>query len=320
MRVTSGTVRPARTVLVTGGAGFIGRSLCAALVARGDHVHLVDLLPGARQRCAVTALPAVEVTAADLATAALRELLLGVDVVVHLAARPGVQPSWGSGFEHYLRDNAIVTQRLLEAVGERRVVIASSSSVYGEVAHGAVTEDAPLRPLSPYGVSKVAAEMLVHTYVALGVDAVVLRYFSVYGRHQRPDMAVARIVDAAATGTPFSLRGDGSQCRDLTHVDDVVAATIAALDARIASGTVINVGSGRPVELRTVIAEVSRQTGVAVPVTNVPETAGDPARTAADRRRAAELLGWAPVIDLADGIADQIEAAAVFGHEAETVA
>ncbi len=165
MRVTSGTVRPARTVLVTGGAGFIGRSLCAALVARGDHVHLVDVLPGARQRCAVTALPAVEVTAADLATAGLRELLHGVDVVVHLAARPGVQPSWGSGFEHYLRDNA--------------------------VAHGAVTEDAPLRPLSPYGVSKVAAEMLVHTYVARGVDADVLRYFSVYGRHQRPDMAVA---------------------------------------------------------------------------------------------------------------------------------
>ena len=320
MRVTSATVRPSRTVLVTGGAGFIGRSLCAALAACGDHVRLVDLLPGSRQRRAVTELPGVEVIAADLATVGLRELLLGVDAVVHLAGRPGVQPSWGPGFEQYLCDNAVVTQRVLEAVGERRLVVASSSSVYGEVAHGMVTEDAPLRPISPYGVSKVAAEMVVHTYAARGVDAIVLRYFSVYGRHQRPDMALARILDAAATGSPFLLRGDGSQCRDLTHVDDVVAATIAALESPVAAGTVINVGSGRPVALRTVIAEVSRQAGVAVPVTNVPEAPGDPARTAADRGRAADLLGWAPVVELADGIADQIHSAAYFGAATETVA
>ena len=142
----------------------------------------------------------------------------------------------------------------------------------------------PLRPLSPYGVSKIAAEMLVPTYVALGVDAFVLRYFSDYGRHQRPDMAVARIVGAAATGSPFTLRGDGLQRRDLTHVDDVVAATIAALDAQIASGTVISVGSAArsscaPSSPRLPARRVSRCRS---PACRRPLGS---ARTAADRRR-----------------------------------
>jgi nucleoside-diphosphate-sugar epimerase len=258
----------------------------------------------------------VEVIAADLATEPLRELLLGIDAVVHLAGRPGVQTSWSSGFDDHLRDNVAVTQRLLEVAGGRRVVVASSSSVYGEIADGAASEDEPLRPLSPYGVSKVATEMLVHAYAARGVDVVALRYFSVYGRHQRPDMAVARIIDAAAGGRPFPLRGDGSQRRDLTHVDDVVAATLASLNASLAPGVVLNVGSGRPVSLRAVIAEVERQTGRTVPLRYEPAAPGDPARTAADRTRAERLVGWAPQVDLADGLADQIAAHGAAAGEA----
>ena len=150
--------------------------------------------------------------------------------------------------------------------------------------------------------------MLVHAYAARGVDAVALRYFSVYGRHQRPDMAVSRLLDAAATGRPFRLRGDGTQCRDLTHVDDVVAATIAALDAPLDAGTVVNVGSGRPVSLRDVIAEIERQVGHALPIEAVAAAPGDPVRTAADRARAQATLGWAPRVALADGIADQLAA------------
>jgi UDP-glucuronate 4-epimerase len=312
--------RRARTVLVTGGAGFIGRSVSAALLAAGAHVRIVDTMPGRRQRAAATALAGAEIVIVDLSIAPLRELLLGVDAVVHLAGRPGVQPSWGGGFDEYLRHNVAVTQRLLEGLGARRIVVASSSSVYGELADGLATEDAPLRPLSPYGVSKVSTEMLVHAYTARGADAVALRYFSVYGRHQRPDMAVARLLDATATGQPFALRGDGSQRRDLTHVDDVVRATLAALDAPLEPGTVINVGSGRPVALRDVIAEIERQTGGRVPLTVVPTEPGDPARTAADPARAAALLGWRPRVELRDGIADQLAHHRTLDAVAETVA
>ncbi|MET0146174.1 MAG: NAD-dependent epimerase/dehydratase family protein [Ilumatobacteraceae bacterium] len=300
------------SALVTGGAGFIGRSIVEALTARGWRVRVADLLSSGRQRQAAAAMSGVDVVGIDLSTAPLRELLLGVDAVVHLAGRPGVQPSWGSGFDEYVRHNVTVTQRLLEVAGGRRVVVASSSSVYGEIASGAASEDAPLRPLSPYGVSKVTTEMLVHAYAARGVDAVALRYFSVYGRHQRPDMAVSRLLGAVSTGRPFTLRGDGSQQRDLTHVDDVVAATLAAIEAPLTPGAVVNIGSGRPVSLRDVIAEVERQTGRAVPVERVPTAPGDPGRTAADRRRALAELGWAPRVALADGIADQLAA-----HRAE---
>ncbi|MET0458766.1 MAG: NAD-dependent epimerase/dehydratase family protein [Ilumatobacteraceae bacterium] len=312
--------RRARTVMVTGGAGFIGRSVCASLLAGGAHVRVVDTMPARRQQAAAAALGGAEIVGADLATAPLRELLLGVDAVVHLAGRPGVQPSWGGGFDDYVRHNVSVTQRLLEAVGARRIVVASSSSVYGEVADGLADEDAPLRPLSPYGVSKVATEMLVHAYAARGADAVALRYYSVYGRDQRPDMAVARLLEAASTGRAFTLRGDGSQRRDLTHVDDVVRATLAALDAPLEPGTVINVGSGRPVALRDVIAEVERQMGVSVPLTTVPAEPGDPARTAADHARATALLGWRPLVDLAGGIADQLAHHRTYDAVAETVA
>jgi nucleoside-diphosphate-sugar epimerase len=221
-----------------------------------------------------------------------------------------VQGSWGRGFTAHLRDNVALTQRLLEAaldVPVDRIVVASSSSVYGHVDVGAADEDRPIAPASPYGVTKVAVELLLQAYAGRGVPAVGLRYFTAYGRGQRADMAVHRIVEAALGGPPFPLRGDGSQERDLTHVDDIVVATICALERPLSAGTILNVAGGQPVSLREVIDEVGAQVGAEVPIENVPPVAGDPGRTAAALGRAASLLDWAPAVSLPAGLADQIE-------------
>lgn len=306
-----------RHVLVTGGAGFIGAEVVRRLRGRGDRVTVVDRLDGARQRRAARELGelGVVVVAADLAATDLGELVAGVDGIVHLAGQPGVRTSWGDGFDRCLQDNVAVTGRLLhEVVRVRaagsvpgpRVVIASSSSVYGAVPHGFASERTAPSPLSPYGVSKAAVELLAGTYAALGVRVVSLRYFTVFGRGQRPDMAISRMIEAAVTGSPFFLRSDGSQQRDFTHVDDVARATVAALDADLPAGQVVNVGSGRPVRLIDVIDTVGRVVGRPVPVVSAPDADGDPMRTAADHSLANDLLGWRPEVGLEDGVADQL--------------
>lgn len=297
-------------MLVTGGAGFIGTVLVRHLLDAGSTVIVADLFPTARQRARMPELSGARVVPVDLTSADLRPLLADVQGVVHLAGCPGVQSSWGHGFTAHLRDNVALTQRLLEAaldVTVDRIVVASSSSVYGHVEVGAADEDRPVAPTSPYGVTKAAVELLLHAYVRRGVPAVGLRYFTVYGRGQRPDMAVHRIVEAALGGSPFPLRGDGSQERDLTHVDDVVAATVRALERTLPPGTILNVAGGQPVSLRGVIDEVSAQVGAGVPIQAVPPLAGDPGRTAAALERAASLLDWSPAMSLPSGIADQIE-------------
>lgn len=310
-----------QAVLVTGGAGFIGSEIVRRLVSEGRGVTVVDRLDGERQRRVAAELVALgaRVVVADLATADLRGLLADAHGVVHLAGRPGVQQSWGDGFDRYLADNVSVTARLLDALAEHRgatldsdvtprIVLASSSSVYGTVPHGFVTERTAPAPVSPYGVSKAAVELLAGTYAARGVPVASLRYFTVYGRGQRPDMAISRMIDATLTGSPFFVWGDGHQERDLTHVADVARATIAALDADLAAGAVLNVGSGRPVRLLEVIEGVGRLLGRPVPVAPAPDAAGDPARTAADHSLATELLGWRPEVALDDGLADQVDA------------
>lgn len=296
-------------VLLTGGAGFIGTVLCQRLVASGRRVVVVDDACTPRRSLSGAAHAQVQLVARDLLDIDLRPILAEVDHVVHLAGRPGVQSSWGSGFSDHLRHNVEATQRLLEASLDapvERVVVASSSSVYGNVDSGLVAESHPVSPVSPYGVSKAAVELLVGTYADRGVPAIVLRYFTVYGRGQRPDMALRRIIAAGLGGAPFPLRGDGSQERDLTHVDDVAAATIRALDADVAAATAINVGSGRPVSLRSLIGLVEERLGAAVPISVQPHAAGDPQRTAADIGLARRLLGWSPGVSLDDGMADQI--------------
>lgn len=311
--IESASSPPADPVLVTGGAGFIGSEVTRQLLAEGRRVVVVDRLPDDRQRRHARSLEQAGATVirADLATVDLDPILAGVGTVIHLAGRPGVQASWGAGFDDYLVDNVSVTARLLDAIVDladpiARVVLASSSSVYGAVPHGFVTEQVPPAPVSPYGVSKAAVELLAGTYAARGVPVVSLRYFTVYGRGQRPDMAISRMIDAARTGSPFFVRGDGTQVRDFTHVGDVARATIGAIGHDLAPGLILNIGSGRPVALLDVIERVGTLLGRAVPLAPAPDAAGDPHRTAADHAAATELLGWRPEIGLDEGLADQI--------------
>jgi UDP-glucuronate 4-epimerase len=296
-------------VLVTGGAGFIGAVVSRRLIDAGHDVVIVDKGTDARNDRARRSLPEACWITADLLTLDLVGFLDGVDCVVHLAGHPGVQASWGTGFEQHLSANTLLTQRLLEAAlvaGPRRVVLASSSSVYGDIVDATASEDQPVRPLSPYGVSKAAVEQLMGAYVARGVEAVALRLFTVYGRGQRPDMALARIIDAALGGPAFALRGTGRQARDFTHVDDIAAAIDSALFRPIPAGTICNVGAGKPVPLRTLIEIVEWLIRRPVPTVRVAAADGDPVRTAADPARAHALLDWSPAVDLQDGIADQI--------------
>lgn len=304
-------------IVVTGAAGFIGARLSDALVGRGDRVVGIDHLGagGADRDRLITAAArleadaAVELVVADVLAVDLRTVLDGAAAVVHLAGRPGVQTSWGDGFGGHLAGNVLTTQVVCEAalaVGVGRVVLASSSSVYGHVGAGRADERRPLAPSSPYGVAKAAAEQVASVYAARGLPTVALRYFTVYGPGQRPDMACHRLIEAGLGGAPFRLRGDGHQRRELTHVDDVVRATVAAVDADVAPGTVLNVGGGSVASVLEVRAVIEELLGRRVPVLPGPPAPGDPGRTAADVSRAARLLGWAPLVGLDDGLADQV--------------
>src|SRR3954447_5448772 len=216
--------------LVTGAAGFIGSSLVDALLVRGDSVRGIDCFTPYYGRADKEANLAgalqhheFELVEADLRTCAIEPLLEGVDVVFHQAAQAGVRLSWADGFADYDGHNILATQRLLEAVkaaGVQRLVYASSSSVYGNAPAYPTNEDDLPRPHSPYGVTKLAAEHLCNLYAAnWGVPTVSLRYFTVYGPRQRPDMAMHRLVESALNHTPFPLYGDGSQVRDFTFVE-----------------------------------------------------------------------------------------------------
>src|SRR5438270_719868 len=228
-----------RPVLVTGAAGFVGSHLCESLLDAGHAVHGVDSFTPhyARELKELNlegprAHPKFTFHEADLLGAALPELTDQVGWVFHLAARPGVRDSW-SDFEDYVHSNVYGTKTLLDACAGRdlRVVFASSSSVYGDAEHLPVTEETRLRPISPYGATKVMTEVLAGAYAqAHGLAVVGLRYFTVYGPRQRPDMGLARFIEAAAQGREIPVYGDGSQLRDFTYVEDVVTATIAAAE------------------------------------------------------------------------------------------
>jgi UDP-glucuronate 4-epimerase len=235
-------------------------------------------------------------------------LLEGVDGVFHLAARPGVRSSWGPTFEAYVRDNVYATQRLFEAAAARgiRVVYASSSSVYGDATEYPLREDTRLAPVSPYGMTKLAGELLANTYGrSRGLDAVGLRYFSVYGPRQRPDMAFAIVLRCLVENRPFPLLGGGRQTREFTYVGDVVDATLAAM-RHAPPGRVYNVGGGGEVSVRAAIALCERIVGSRLQVQHITQTAGEARRTSADVRRAAAELGWRPTTSLATGLQAQV--------------
>jgi UDP-glucuronate 4-epimerase len=303
--------------VITGGAGFIGSHVAERLVADGWRVTAIDAFTPyydpAEKEANLAALadePAFDLERADIATMPLDDVLAERPAVLHLAAQPGVRGSFGEGFATYLHDNVLATQRLFDAArdaGCRRVVYASSSSVYGDAAdYPCVEHVTATNPRSPYGVTKRTCELLGSVYRDLGLETVGLRYFSVYGPRQRPDMALRRLCEAALGGPPFRLYGDGTQSRDFTHVADAVEATVRALTAP-APGTLLNIGGGHEATVGGTIRMLERLTGSRCPVVPSPAEPGDVRRTAASTSLARLRLGWRPEVSLADGLRTQLD-------------
>jgi UDP-glucuronate 4-epimerase len=293
--------------LVTGGAGFIGSHLTEELRARGDDVVAVDSFTDyydpARKRENARGLDVLE---HDLETADLDLLIGSVDRVFHLAGQPGVRKSFGPTFQLYVRRNVLVTARVFEAAARHgiRVVYASSSSVYGDAEAYPTPEDAQPRPISPYGVTKRCCEDLAYAYASTaGLDAVGLRYFTVYGPRQRPDMAFTRMLEALASGDAFPLYGDGSASRSFTYIDDAVSGTIAAMEQG-KTGVIYNIGGGEEAAMTEVFALAERISGRALRIERMDAAAGDVRRTRADGTRAAAHLGWMPSTPLDRGLAE----------------
>ena len=303
-----------RRVLVTGAAGFLGSHVCERLLEAGDEVVGVDCFtdyyPRAvkeRNLARAREWDRFELIEADLSENGTPGLVDGADTVIHLAAQPGVR---SRDVGPYLRRNVVATRHLLEAAADApltRFVYASSSSVYGDAAAGTATESTPLAPLSPYAITKVAAERLVESHHRRhGLPAVGLRFFTIYGPRQRPDMAFHRFITRCLAGEPIELIGDGRQVRDFTFVDDAVDATLAAA-ARGRAGAIYNVGGGHPVELRDAIALIAELVGEPVQVTRRDVVAGEARRTACDGTLARSELGFHPRTSLGAGIAQQFE-------------
>jgi UDP-glucuronate 4-epimerase len=291
--------------LVTGAAGFIGSHLTKALRDRGHDVVAIDSFtdyydPSRKRENA----QGLDVLDFDLEHDDLDPLIRDAGGVFHLAGQPGVRASFGSGFELYVQRNVLATSRLFELAGRYgvRVVYASSSSVYGDAESYPTPEEAQPRPISPYGITKLSCEHLAYAYAgAEGLDAVGLRYFTVYGPRQRPDMAFTRMLEALAEGRPFRVYGDGSASRSFTYVDDAVSGTIAAMEHR-GSSAIYNIGGGEEASMTDVFALAREISGRELLLEHDEAAAGDVRRTSADCTRAAEELGWAASTPLADGL------------------
>jgi nucleoside-diphosphate-sugar epimerase len=303
--------------LVTGSAGFIGFHLSAELLRRGHAVTGVDRYSDhydaavkRRHTQALEASPRFTFLAVDLCADDWQRLL-GDDVTTcfHLAAQPGVRSSWGPGFRAYAEDNILATHNVSELCKSRgmKLVFASSSSVYGEATGDPAAETSPCRPLSPYAVSKLTCEQLISAHAARStLDATILRYFTVFGPEQRPDMAFHRMCLAACTNRPFPLLGDGAQIRDFTYVDDVVEATIRAADAP--AGTTFNIAGGNAVSLADAVRALEDIAGTSIHRETRRAAEGDVRRAVADTQRARTHLGWAPRVSLEQGLERQLAA------------
>lgn len=281
--------------LVTGAAGFIGSHLVRALREEGHTVTGLDRRPGADLEL-------------DLLTADLDPVLAQAEAVIHLAGQPGVRESWAQ-FPGYSRGNIETTQRLLEGLRGRslhKFVLASTSSVYGQAPMPA-REDGPALPISPYGATKLAAESLCDLYGrTASIPWVALRYFTVYGPGQRPDMAFTRWLRAARRGEPIPIFGRGDQVRDFTYVEDAVEATIRAAVSSV-SGVAVNVGGGSTVPIREALAEIEAIVGAPLRLEHLPAAPGDMDITRADTARLEALLAFRPATSLAKGLRQQYE-------------
>ena len=298
--------------LVTGGAGFIGSHLSERLLAQGARVRAIDAFTDFYPRPLkernlehLRGKSGYEFVEGDLRQLDLPRLLDGVTHVFHLAAQAGVRRSWGDDFQIYTGLNVDSTQRLLEAcVGKpiERIVYASSSSVYGDEVAMPMVETALPQPVSPYGVTKLAAEQLCYLYhFNYKVPAVSLRYFTVYGPRQRPDMGFNRFFSAILAGRPLVQFGDGLQTRDFTYVADAVKATADAA-VRGVPGRVYNIGGGARVSLREVFDLIARVSGRRVTIDQQGPQKGDMRDTYADTSRAQADLGFKPSVTLEEGL------------------
>lgn len=300
--------------LVTGAAGFIGSHLCGRLLREGAEVLGIDAFvpnyPRGWKEANLAPLrdqARFQFIEGDLSAVNLPALLAEVEVVFHQAAMPGVRSSWGADFQVYVDHNISATQRLLEAAAGlrhlRRVVYASSSSVYGDAPALPLHEDALPQPISPYGVTKLAAEHLCRLYaVAYGVPTVSLRYFTVYGPRQRPDMAFHRFAAAILQGREIVVYSDGEQTRDFTFIDDAVEANLRAAARPVEPGAVINVGGGARISLNAALKLVEAAAGRKARIVHAEAQRGDMRHTYADTGRAQAALGFRPVVPVAEGL------------------
>ena len=287
---------------MTGAAGFIGSQLAESLAADGHDVVGIDCFTdyydvAEKERNA----GALDVRRLDLAEEPLD--LGGVDGVFHLAGQPGVR-SFGEAFPLYVRRNVLATQRVFEtcAAAGVRVVFASSSSVYGDAERYPTPEDVEPLPLSPYGITKLACEQLAYAYGrSFGLEAVGLRYFTVYGPRQRPDMFFRRVCERLLDGGEFEIYGTGAQSRSFTYVGDAIDATRAAME-RGQSGETYNVGGGDEATMLEAIALLEEVSGRTLAVAHVDAARGDMARTSADITRIRDAVGWSPQTSLRDGL------------------
>jgi nucleoside-diphosphate-sugar epimerase len=301
--------------VVTGAAGFIGSHLCEELLARGHEVAGIDsFMPyyprevKERHLADLKTQPRFRFTALDLRSDALESVVADAEVIFHLAAMAGLNQSWVD-LESYSSCNILATQRLLEAIRRHqpalsRLVHVSTSSVYGRFACG--DESMPTRPISPYGVTKLAAENLCRAYAeAFGLSVVIVRYFSVYGPRQRPDMGYHRFIEAMLNDQVITVTGDGHQSRSNTYVADCVEATIAAANAP--AGEIYNLGGGESASVWDILKQLEKLIGRSPRVVQADARPGDQRHTFADTSRLLAHLGWRPKTTLAEGLARQVE-------------
>src|SRR5207248_5407553 len=302
-------------VVVTGAAGFIGSHLCERLLADGHEVIGIDSFSdyydrGSKEQNleALRRDPRFTLEEIDLVKADLAKSLHGSKIVFHLAGQPGVRPSWGGHFDRYVHDNIVATQRLLESLREtpvKRLVLASSSSVYGDAEMFPTKETALPRPVSPYGMTKLAAEHLTFVYMRnFGIPATSLRYFTVYGPRQRPDMAFCRFMEARVEEQEIEIFGDGEQTREFTYVSDAVDGTVKAASADVV-GQIINLGGGSRVTVNRVLDTLEDISRIKVRRLHLPAAPGDPRHTGASINLARERLGWEPRVSLREGLTKQ---------------
>jgi len=310
---------PGPRSLVTGAAGFIGSHLCERLLDEGHEVlgldGFIDFYPRLQKEANLAGLltrQGFSFMETDLLRGDLVSILEGIDFIFHQAGQPGVRGSWGKRFDEYLMNNVLATQRLLEAAKDhrarlKRFVYASSSSVYGAVPTLPLAENAVPRPFSPYGVTKLGGEQLCLLYhLNYGIPVIALRYFTVYGPRQRPDMAFQRFIPAILAGQEITIYGDGEQTRDFTYVSDGVEANLLALKPGV-EGYTYNIGGGARTTINNVLLLLERLVGHGIRRRHVPPQQGDVRHTFADVTLAGRVLGYRPQVTLEEGLARQIE-------------